>query len=278
VGARGKGVCLGKLQGWVGEMLILFIGDIFGEPGRKTVARQVPRFIGERGIDFVIANGENAAGGFGITPDIARELFNAGVHVITSGNHIWDKKEIIEYIHDEPRLLRPANYPKGVPGAGSVVTTTASGEKIGVLQLMGRVSMPTLDCPFRVGREEVDRLRKEASCIVVDMHAEATSEKMAMGWYLDGTVSGVFGTHTHVQTADERILPKGTAYLTETGMTGPSESVIGVKKELAIEKFLTQMPRRFEVADGPCIFSAVLFEVDFALGKAVSIDRIRLQD
>ena len=259
-------------------MKILFIGDIFGEPGRKTVARQVPRFVGERGVDFVIANGENAAGGFGITPDIAKELFKAGVHIITSGNHIWDKKEIIEYIDDEPRLLRPANYPKGVPGCGSTVTTASNGEKIGVLQLMGRVSMPTLDCPFRVGREEVDRLRTEVSCIVVDMHAEATSEKMAMGWYLDGTVSGVFGTHTHVQTADERILPKGTAYLTETGMTGPSESVIGVKKELAIEKFLTQMPRRFEVAAGPCIFSAVLFEVDVALGKAVSIERIRLQD
>jgi len=259
-------------------MKILFIGDIFGEPGRKTVARQVPRFVGERGVEFVIANGENAAGGFGITPDIAKELFDAGVHVITSGNHIWDKKEIIDYIKDEPRLLRPANYPKGVPGCGSVVSATATGEKIGVLQLMGRVSMPTLDCPFRVGEEEVGRLRQEVSTIVVDMHAEATSEKMAMGWYLDGTVSGVFGTHTHVQTADERILPKGTAYLTETGMTGPSESVIGVKKELAIEKFLTQMPRRFEVAPGPCIFSAVLFEVDQSLGKAVAIERIRVQD
>jgi metallophosphoesterase (TIGR00282 family) len=259
-------------------MKILFIGDIFGEPGRKTVARQVPRFVAERGVEFVIANAENAAGGFGITPDIAEELFKAGVHVITSGNHIWDKKEIIDYIKEEPRLLRPANYPKGVPGNGSVVSTIARGDKIGVLQLMGRVSMPTLDCPFRIGREEVERLRQEVSTIVVDMHAEATSEKMAMGWYLDGTVSGVFGTHTHVQTADERILPKGTAYLTETGMTGPCESVIGIKKEIAIEKFLTQMPRRFEVASGPCVFSAVLFEVDQTLGKAVSVERVRLQD
>jgi 2',3'-cyclic-nucleotide 2'-phosphodiesterase len=257
---------------------ILFIGDIFGEPGRKTVARQVPRFVSERGVEFVIANAENAAGGFGITPDIATELFQAGVDVITSGNHVWDKKEIIDYIKGEPRLLRPANYPDGVPGNGSLVTATARGEAIGVLQLMGRVSMPTIDCPFRVGRREVERLRKDTATIVVDMHAEATSEKMAMGWYLDGLVSAVFGTHTHVQTADERILPKGTAYLTETGMTGPSESVIGVKKEIAIEKFLTQMPRRFEVASGPCLFSAVLLEVDTAVGKAVSVERIRLQD
>jgi len=257
---------------------ILFIGDIIGEPGRKTVARHVPKLVRERGVDCVIANAENAAGGFGVTPDVARELFSVGVHVITSGNHIWDKKEIIEYIKDEPRLLRPANYPKGAPGKGSVVVTTASGEKVGVLQLMGRVAMPTLDCPFRVGKHEVDALRREVRTVIVDMHAEATSEKMAMGWYLDGEVSGVFGTHTHVQTADERILPKGTAYLTDVGMVGPTESVIGIKKEIAIEKFLSQMPRRFEVAPGPCVFSAVLFEVDTAMGKALSIERLRMQD
>ena len=259
-------------------MKILFIGDIIGEPGRKTVARHVSKLVREQGVEFVIANAENAAGGFGVTPDIARELFAAGVHVITSGNHIWDKKEIIEYIKKEPRLLRPANYPKGVPGNGSVVATAASGEKVGVLQLMGRVSMPTLDCPFRVGRHEVEALRRETRTVIVDMHAEATSEKTAMGWYLDGDVSGVFGTHTHVQTADERILPKGTAYLTEVGMVGPSESVIGITKDIAIEKFLTQMPRRFEVAPGPCVFSAVLFDVDTAVGKAISIERLRIQD
>jgi hypothetical protein len=257
---------------------ILFVGDIVGEPGRKTVARHVPRLVRERGVELVIANAENAAGGFGVTPDVARELFAVGVHVLTSGNHIWDKKEIIDYIAREPRLLRPANYPKGDPGNGSVVVTTASGEKVGVLQLMGRVAMPTVDCPFRVGRYEVDALRKEARTVIVDMHAEATSEKAAMGWYLDGEVSGVFGTHTHIQTADERILPKGTAYLTEVGMVGPSESVIGITKEIAIEKFLTQMPRRFEVAPGPCVFSAVLFEVDTAVGKALSIERLRIQD
>jgi metallophosphoesterase (TIGR00282 family) len=259
-------------------MRILFIGDIVGEPGRKTVARLVPKLVRERGVDVVIANAENAAGGFGITPSVAQELFAVGVHVITSGNHIWDKKEIIDYIKREPRLLRPANYPKGVPGNGGVVVTTASGEKVGVLQLMGRVSMPTLDCPFRVGRHEVEALRRDAQTVIVDMHAEATSEKMAMGWYLDGDVSGVFGTHTHVQTADERILPKGTAYLTEVGMVGPIDSVIGVTKEIAIEKFLTQMPRRFEVAPGPCVFSAVLFDVDTTVGKAVSIERLRIQD
>jgi len=257
---------------------ILFIGDIVGEPGRKTVARHVPRFVRERGVELVIANAENAAGGFGITPDIAMELFAIGVHVITSGNHIWDKKEIVDYIKEEPRLLRPANYPVEAPGNGHIVVTTVSGEKVGVLQLMVRVAMPTVDCPFRVGRREVEALRREARTVIVDMHAEATSEKTAMGWYLDGDVSGVFGTHTHVQTADERILPKGTAYLTEVGMVGPSESVIGIKKEIAIEKFLTQMPRRFEVASGPCVFSAVLFEVDTSVGKALSIERVRIQD
>jgi hypothetical protein len=242
------------------------------------VAKLVPKLVEERGVELVIGNAENAAGGFGVTPDIARELFKVGVHVLTSGNHIWDKKEIIPYIKDEPRLLRPANYPKAVPGAGSVIVSTGKGEKVGVLQLMGRVSMPTLDCPFRVGRHEVEALRREVRIIIVDMHAEATSEKMAMGWYLDGEVSGVFGTHTHVQTADERILPKGTAYLTETGMTGPTESVIGITKEIAIEKFLTQMPRRFEVAPGPCILSAVLLDVDPLAGKAVSLERMRIQN
>ncbi len=259
-------------------MNILFIGDIVGEPGRKTVARLVPKLARERGVEFVIANAENAAGGFGVTPNVARELFAVGVHVLTSGNHIWDKKEIMAYIKDEPRLLRPANYPQGSPGNGSVVVTTASGDKVGVVQVMGRVAMPTLDCPFRVGRREVEVLRRDTHIVIVDMHAEATSEKMAMGWYLDGDVSGVFGTHTHVQTADERILPKGTAYLTEVGMVGPSESVIGVTKEIAIEKFLTQMPRRFEVAPGPCVFSAVLLDVDTTTGRAVSIERLRIQE
>jgi len=257
---------------------VLFIGDIFGEPGRRALARAVPKLVAQRQIDIVIGNGENAAGGFGITPELAEELFDLGLAVITTGNHAWDKKEIIDYFPREPRLLRPANYPSGVPGYGSVVVESASGEQLGVLQLMGRAYMPTLDCPFQVAKKELAALKKRTVAVIVDMHAEATSEKMAMGHYLDGEVVAVVGTHTHVQTADDQILPKGTAYLTDIGMTGPLHSVIGVKKELAIEKFLTGMPRRFEVASGPSIFCAVLLELDARLGKALSIERIRIID
>ncbi|HSS29745.1 MAG TPA: TIGR00282 family metallophosphoesterase [Nitrospiraceae bacterium] len=259
-------------------MKVLFIGDIFGEPGRRALARAVPRLVGQRQIDIVIGNGENAAGGFGITPELAEELFDLGLAVITTGNHAWDKREILDYFPREPRLLRPANYPDGVPGHGSVVVESAGGEKLGVLQLMGRAYMPTLDCPFQVAKKELAALKKRTAAVIVDMHAEATSEKMAMGHYLDGEVVAVVGTHTHVQTADDQILPKGTAYLTDIGMTGPLHSVIGVKKELAIEKFLTGMPRRFEVASGPSVFCAVLLELDVRLGKALSIERIRIID
>jgi 2',3'-cyclic-nucleotide 2'-phosphodiesterase len=257
---------------------VLFIGDIFGEPGRRALARAVPRMVGQRQIDIVIGNGENAAGGFGITPELAEELFDLGLAVITTGNHAWDKREILDYFPREPRLLRPANYPDGVPGHGSVVVESAGGEKLGVLQLMGRAYMPTLDCPFQVAKKELAALKKRTAAVIVDMHAEATSEKMAMGHYLDGEVVAVVGTHTHVQTADDQILPKGTAYQTDIGMTGPLHSVIGVKKELAIEKFLTGMPRRFEVASGPSIFCAVLLELDARIGKALSIERIRIVD
>jgi metallophosphoesterase (TIGR00282 family) len=257
---------------------VLFIGDIFGEPGRRALARAVPKLVAQRQIDIVIGNGENAAGGFGITPELAEELFDLGLAVITTGNHAWDKKEILDYFPREPRLLRPANYPSGVPGYGSVVVESASGEQLGVLQLMGRAYMPTLDCPFQVAKKELAVLKKRTIAVIVDMHAEATSEKMAMGHYLDGEVVAVVGTHTHVQTADDQILPKGTAYLTDIGMTGPLHSVIGVKKELAIEKFLTGMPRRFEVASGPSVFCAVLLELDARLGKALSIERIRIID
>ena len=259
-------------------MKILFIGDIFGEPGRRALARAVPRLVAQRQIDIVIGNGENAAGGFGITPELAEELFDLGLAVITTGNHAWDKKEILDYFPREPRLLRPANYPSGVPGSGSVVVESAGGEQLGVLQLMGRAYMPTLDCPFQVAKKELAALKKRTVTVIVDMHAEATSEKMAMGHYLDGEVVAVMGTHTHVQTADDQILPKGTAYVTDIGMTGPLHSVIGVKKELAIEKFLTGMPRRFEVASGPSVFCAVLLELDARLGKALSIERIRIID
>ena len=259
-------------------MKVLFIGDIFGEPGRRALARAVPRLVAQRQVDIVIGNGENAAGGFGITPELAEELFDLGLAVITTGNHAWDKKEILDYFPREPRLLRPANYPDGVPGYGSVVVESASGEQLGVLQLMGRAYMPTLDCPFQVARKEMAALKKRTAAVIVDMHAEATSEKMAMGHYLDGEAVAVVGTHTHVQTADDQILPKGTAYVTDIGMTGPLHSVIGVKKELAIEKFLTGMPRRFEVASGPSVFCAVLLELDARLGKALSIERIRIID
>jgi len=257
---------------------VLFIGDIFGEPGRRALARAVPRLVAQRQIDIVIGNGENAAGGFGITPELAEELFSLGLAVITTGNHAWDKKEILDYFPREPHLLRPANYPDGVPGHGSVVVESAGGEKLGVLQLMGRVYMPTLDCPFQAAKKELAALKRQTAAVIVDMHAEATSEKMAMGHYLDGEVVAVVGTHTHVQTADEQILPKGTAYLTDIGMTGPLHSVVGVKKELAIEKFLTGMPRRFEVASGPSVFCAVLLDLDARLGKALSIERIRIID
>src|SRR5690349_17844707 len=259
-------------------MKILFIGDIMGEPGRRAIARRLPNLVADHHIDLAIGERDNVARGFGITPELAQDLFDQGLSVITLGNHAWDKKEIQAYIGREPRLLRPANYPAGVPGRGSAVVQTAAGERVAVLQVMGRAFMPTLDCPFQVAQREVARLKAETSVIVVDMHAEATSEKMAMGHYLDGKVSAVVGTHTHVQTADEQILPNGTAYLTDIGMTGPVDSVIGIKKELAIEKFLTGMPRRFEVATGPAVLCAVLVDVDGRLGKAVGIQRFRLPD
>ncbi|MBI3603691.1 MAG: TIGR00282 family metallophosphoesterase [Nitrospirae bacterium] len=260
-------------------MKVLFIGDIMGEPGRRVIARTLHKVVAEHAVDLVIGNGENAAAGFGITPELAHELFEMGLSVITTGNHVWDKKEILEFIPHEPRLLRPANYPAGTPGHGSIVVETPGGEKLGILQLMGRIYMPAiLECPFQVARREIAKLKQQTNAIIVDMHAEATSEKMAMGHFLDGDVTAVVGTHTHVQTADEQILPKGTAYLTDIGMTGPVLSVIGIKKELAIEKFLTQMPRRFEVASGPAVLSAVLIELDGALGKAVAIRRIRIPE
>jgi hypothetical protein len=256
-------------------MRVLFIGDIMGEPGRKAIARTLHKVVGDHAVDLVIGNGENAAGGFGITPEIAHDLFELGLSVVTLGNHAWDKKEIADFIKQEPRLLRPANYPEGVPGRGSIVTETPGGERVAVIQLMGRAYMPALDCPFQVARREIPRLAQETRAVIVDMHAEATSEKMAMGHFLDGQVSAVVGTHTHVQTADEQILSRGTAYITDIGMTGPTDSVIGIKKEQAIEKFLTGMPKRFEVATGPAVLSAVLIELDATVGKATSIQRFR---
>lgn len=256
-------------------MVILFIGDIVGEPGRRIITSQLQKVVGAHQVDLIFGNGENVAGGFGITADLAGDLFDLGLSAITTGNHAWDKKETIEYIRKEPRLLRPANYPEGTPGQGTLVIELPNGETVGLLQLMGRAFMPALDCPFQVARREVPKLRERTKTIIVDMHAETTSEKMAMGYFLDGQVTAVVGTHTHVQTADEQVLPKGTAYLTDIGMTGPIHSVIGFKKDLVIEKFLTQMPRRFEVATGPAVLSAAVIEIESHTGKAIGIKRVR---
>ncbi len=257
-------------------MKVLFIGDIVGTLGRASVKALLPPLIDRYKVELVIANGENAAGGFGITEKVATEIFACGVHVITSGNHIWDKKESIPYIAKENRLLRPLNYPPGVPGYGSVIYTLPSGTKVGVVNLSGRVFMSPIDCPFRTGEDEVERLRKETAFIIVDFHAEATSEKIAFSYFIDGKVSAVIGTHTHVQTADEKILAGGTAYITDVGMTGPAVSVIGIEKEQIIERFLLQMPRKFETARGSAILCAVVIEMDDKTGKATAIQRLQL--
>jgi hypothetical protein len=257
-------------------MNVLFIGDIMGEPGRRVLLKHLSKAIEDHHIDLVVGNGENAAGGFGITPDIAEELFDLGLSAITLGNHAWDKREAMDYMQKEPRVIRPANYPDGVPGKGTCVIETVQGERLGVVQLMGRVFMPMVDCPFRVAERELSQLATECDYILVDMHAETTSEKMAMGYFLDGKVSAVLGTHTHVQTADEQILPQGTGYLTDVGMTGPVQSVIGMKPNLVIQKFLTQLPRRFEVAQGPSVLSAAVVELDPTTKKTTKITRLRL--
>ena len=258
-------------------MKILFIGDIVGRGGRKAVEELLPRIEKEKGVSFSLANGENAAGGTGITPKIMDQLFSLGIDIITSGNHLWDKKDIIPLIDKEKRLLRPANYPPGVPGFGSTVAETANGLKIGVINLCGRVFMSALDCPFRVAEREIKKLKKETLLIIVDIHAEATSEKIAMGWFLDGRVSAVIGTHTHVQTADEGILPHGTAYITDIGMTGSANSVIGVKTDLILRRFLTQLPVRFEPAEEDIQLSGIVLDLDPSTGKANSIERIQMK-
>jgi metallophosphoesterase (TIGR00282 family) len=229
-------------------MRIFFIGDIVGAPGRRAVEELLPRVVDRHLIDLVVANGENAAGGIGITPQVAEQLLNLGVDLLTSGNHIWKHKEILPYLDETDRLLRPANYPPDTPGRGWTVIETAIGEKAAVINLEGRVFMNPLECPFRTVDTILAALPPQVNITLVDMHAEATSEKLAMGWYLDGRVSAVIGTHTHVQTADERILPKGTGYITDAGMTGPINSVIGMKKEVILERFLSQRPQSFKVA------------------------------
>jgi metallophosphoesterase (TIGR00282 family) len=255
-------------------MRILFIGDIVGRPGRELVKRGVPALVDHHHIDLVVANVENAAAGFGITREAGDQILAAGVDVMTSGNHVWDKKEALDYIGVEPRLLRPANYPSGAPGNGSYVARTSDGRTAAVLNVMGRVFMLPIDDPFAVARRELDILRRRARIVLVDFHAEATSEKIAMGWHLDGQVTAVIGTHTHVQTADDRILPKGTAYLTDVGMTGPHDSIIGVEVGAALSRFLTGMPARFEVAGGNPRLNAAVIEADEQTGLAVDIERL----
>ena len=257
-------------------MRILFIGDIFGHPGRRIVKELLPTLVGEYGPDLVLANGENAAAGFGITPPLVEELLDTGIAVLTSGNHIWDKKEIYAYLneHSDGRLLRPANYPQGVPGHGLYLGKTRSGFDYAVLNLQGRIFMNPIDCPFRAADEQLAKIPAEVKLRIVDMHAEATSEKISMGWYLDGRVTAVLGTHTHIPTADETILPRGAAYITDLGMTGPYDSVIGIDKQPVIQKFLNQLPIRFEVAKGDVRLHAVLIEADPLTGRAESIQRI----
>ncbi|MFA5388567.1 MAG: TIGR00282 family metallophosphoesterase, partial [Candidatus Omnitrophota bacterium] len=231
-------------------MRILLIGDIVGSPGRDAVKKIVPKLRREKSIDFVIANAENAAGGSGITPEIADELLQNKVDVITSGDHIWKKKEIYDRLSKDKRILRPANYPEGCPGSGMTVASAGTGKKIAVINLLGRVFMHPIDCPFTAAEREIRNVdRRETNIILVDIHAEATSEKIAMARFLDGRVSAVFGTHTHVQTADEKIFPQGTAYITDLGMTGPQDSVIGRRHDAIVEHFITLMPKKFEVAD-----------------------------
>jgi hypothetical protein len=255
-------------------MRILFIGDIVGRPGRQLVKAGLAALVSRHSIDLVIANAENAAAGAGITREIGDELLEIGVDVMTSGNHIWDKKEAFSYIGAEPRLLRPANYPAGAPGNGTYLARTRDGVSVGVVNVMGRVFMLQIDDPFAIVLREIEALRQRTRIVFVDFHAEATSEKIAMGWHLDGKVTAVVGTHTHVQTADERILPNGTAYLTDVGMTGPHDSIIGVEVEPSLNRFRTALPSRFDVATGNPRLNAVVVDADETTGRATDIERL----
>ncbi len=257
-------------------MKILFIGDIFGQPGRRILKGTLPALRNELQPDLVLANAENAAAGLGITPPLVDELLDLDIAVLTSGNHIWDKKEILPYFREQVngRLLRPANYPANAPGRGLFVGKTPAGIGYAVINLQGRVFMPALDCPFRKADELLRSIPEDVKIRIVDLHAEATSEKQALGWYLDGRVTAVLGTHTHVPTADEIVLPQGTAYITDLGMTGPYESIIGMERQSVIQRFLDQLPTRFEVATGDVRLCGVLLEVDPPSGRALSIQRV----
>ena len=257
-------------------MKVLFVGDIVGKPGRLAFKAHLPGIIDSHGIEVVIVNGENAAAGFGITKNVGIELFTNGADVITSGNHIWDKKEALEYLESEHRVIRPLNYPPGVPGHGSVIHQCPSGLNVAVVNISGRVFMQPLDCPFRALESELDQLKDKTNIVIVDFHAEATSEKVALGQYFDGKVSAILGTHTHVQTADDKVLPGGTAYITDVGMSGPVNSVIGVDSSRIFQRFLSQIPVRFEVANGPALLCAVVIDINENTGYARSIERLQL--
>lgn len=259
-------------------MNILFVGDIVGRPGRRALAHWLPRLTEEFGLDLVVVNGENAAGGLGANGAVLAELFRMGVHAVTLGNHTWRKKEMASIIDGYETVIRPANYPEGVPGSGSAYVRLPDDRLVGVVNLLGRVYMEPCECPFRRGRDLVVRMREKTSVVLVDFHAEATSEKVALGWHLDGLCTAVMGTHTHVQTADERVLPGGTAYITDVGMTGPVDSVIGVERERAIGKFLTGMPHEFRPAKGRAAVCAVVLHVDENTGRTQRIERICRMD
>lgn len=250
------------------------IGDIVGRTGRRALREVLPGLKKKLAIDFTIANGENAAGGLGITKKIFEEIIAYGVDIVTTGNHVWSKREILEFIDCEPHLLRPANYPPETPGMGANIFETFKKVKIAVINLAGRVFLESIDCPFRKADELLCELQRHTKIIIIDFHAEATSEKVAMGWYLDGKVSAICGTHTHVQTADEQVLPGGTAYITDLGMTGTRQSVIGLNKEIAIQRFLTKLPQKYEATSGHYQFNAVEIDIDEKEGRALNIQRI----
>ena len=254
-------------------MRLLFIGDIVGSPGRRIVHDRVQDIVAQRSVDLVIANAENSAAGFGITPKIAEDLIALGISVLSGGNHIWDRKEIFEYFPHQPRLLRPANFPPGSPGSGLYVGEK-NGTKFAVLNLQGRTFMTPIDDPFRTAAAELEKIPPDVKVILVDMHAETTSEKQAMGWFLDGRVSAVVGTHTHVATADARILPGGTAFITDVGMTGPHDSVIGMEKDPIIRRFQDALPARFSVAEGNVQMNTVFIDVNPEDGRALQIERV----
>lgn len=257
-------------------MNLLFIGDIVGKPGRRAVKEFLPEIMKEKQVDFCIANAENAAGGSGITHVVAQELYKMGIDAITMGNHTWAKKEVFSFIDSDSKIVRPANYSNGVPGKGSG-TICKNSKKIGIVNALGRIYMENINCPFEAVEREIQELKKSVKIIIVDFHAEATSEKSALAWFLDGKVSAVIGTHTHVQTADEKILLFGTSFISDVGMTGPAEGILGIQRDIIINRFLTGLPEKFELAHGAIQFSAVYIEIDEVTGKTTKIERILRQ-